>query len=504
MKRGSIMGSKIKPSFVAVLIILGILFSQTVFAENSVTSTSDKSVEYLKSVMDMIKEKYKGEVTDKQLIEGALKGMFGTMDDYTMYMTNSEADNFYNGLEGSFYGIGIIMEQRADGIMVGHVYPNSPAEKAGLISGDLIVSVNGKGLAGLTTQEASSLIKGPEGQKDLLGVKRGTGKGIIKLNAVVGKVNISPVEYEIVKDIAYIKLSSFSLNADSALAEVLNKVDKAKVEKIILDLRNNPGGYVDTAVAIANRFVPKGLITKLDYKDERLEDKEYLSNLENPKYKLAILVNGMSASASEILSGAVQDTKAGTLIGTKTFGKAKVQSLIPILTPEAFKKYEEQLGVKLIDAQELISKYGINPKEDEIMGETKITTGTYTTPKGRMIDLKGLTPDIVVADPVSGKDIDVSGIEKLRLVSKPGLNGISSDVYNAEKILKLLGYTVDKADSLLDKKTFEALKKFQKQKGEGAYGKLDFTTQKWLNEELDKLRKNSDKQYAKALEVLSK
>ncbi|MCX8129085.1 MAG: S41 family peptidase [Clostridia bacterium] len=498
------MKNKFRRSFIAVFIIICILLSQSVFAESDSSSATDRDVEYLKSIMDMIKEKYRGEITDDQLIEGALKGMFGTMDQYTQYMTNDEAESFYTGLEGSFFGLGIVMKVSGKYIMVEKVFPGSPAEKAGIFPGDRIVSVNGKSIIGATTKETAELIKGPAGKKVILQVQRGLKNKAVKIQATVGQVNISPVEYEIRNGIAYIQLSSFGINADNAMTEVLDKIDKAKVTKVVLDLRNNPGGYVDVAVAIARKFVPKGLITKLDYKSEGYSDIEYNSYLEKTKYKLAVLVNGGSASASEIFAGAVQDTKAGTLIGTKTFGKAKVQNLIPILTPEAFEKYEAELGVKLVDVYQLVNEYGITPLEDEIIGYSKITTGVYTTPKGRMIDLKGLTPDITVPDPAPSKGIYIGSVQKLKMAKTPGLNESSVDVFYAETILNLLGYNVDEADSILDKKTCEAIRKFQKSKGGKPSDRLDTATQKWLNAELDKLRSSLDKQYGKAVEVLNK
>ena len=147
----------------------------------------------------------------------------------------------------------------------------------------------------------------------------------------------------------------------------------------------------------------------------------------------------MSASASEIVAGAVQDTEAGLLVGTKTFGKAKVQNMVPILSPEAYKKYSEQTGLKIVDGHELIKKQNVNPSKDEIIGWAKITTGMYLTPKGNMIDGEGITPDIIIDDPQFVKDININSIQKLTYTWKPDLNDEGIDIYNAEKILKILG-----------------------------------------------------------------
>jgi carboxyl-terminal processing protease len=295
----------------------------------------------------------------------------------------------------------------------------------------------------------------------------------------------------------------FNENTDEFMSKALKEMDKDKVTKLILDLRSNPGGEVSQAVTVAQNFVQKGLITKLDYKSEGYTDIEYNSYLDKAKYKLAVLVNENSASASEIVTGAIQDTGAGKIIGTKTFGKAKFQGILPILTPEAYAVYEKQFGEKIVNAYDLVEKHGVEPTESEIEGYAKITLGYYYTPKGRMIDGTGLKPDIAVADPPIVSDIDVTSVQKLTGTVKLGLNNQGVDVYNAEKMLKLLGYTVDAADSKLDSKTFSAIKKFQKASKLYANGVLDFTTQKALNNAFDKALLKLDKQYAKAVEVLT-
>jgi len=477
------------------------LFLQTVFAQGA-SLNAGTELEYLKSVMEMIKERHKGDVTDQQLIEGALKGMFDTMDQYTTYFTNEEANEFLSDVEGTYEGIGIMLEKRNNYIIVAKVFADSPAEKAGLVIGDKIVAVNGKSMIGAALDEASSSIKGKVGTAVTLGIIR-DGENVIRYVEIIrGEIKINPVTYYIRDGIGYIKLDLFNSNTSEYINEALNEMDKNNISKIILDLRNNPGGSLDEAVKLARNFVPQGVITKLDFKSESQADREYLSYLQSPKYKLAILVNEMSASASEIVAGAVQDTGAGVIIGTKTFGKAKVQNLIPILTPEAYEKYANALGVKVVDAYELINKYKVLPKKGEIIGWTKMTTGIYITPKGRMIDGVGITPDIIVEGTTIVEGIDLNSIDKLTMTWKPDLGSEGIDVYNAEKILKVLGYDIDTPDSILDEKTYKAISKFRTDNGLYPGGMLDFTTQKALNSKLDAKILEVDKQYSKALEVL--
>ncbi|HEX3027824.1 MAG TPA: S41 family peptidase [Clostridia bacterium] len=492
-------------SYFAILAIICLLFSQPVFAENS-TVTEDTSVsstqdDFINSVTTFVKEFYNGDVDDKTLIQGALKGMFSTMDPYTTFFTPEEADKFLGVLDDSFVGIGVTLEKKDNYIIITKAFPGSPAEKSGLCPGDKITSANGKSLIGLMPEEAATYIKGTEGTKVKLGIIKAGDTAVTELVVNRERVVMNPVTYDIRNGIGYIKLDSFSSNSAYSVNKALAVMDGKKITKIILDLRNNGGGYVDQAVSIANNFVPAGLVTKLDFKSPSMKDQTFYSYLLKQRYKLAVLVNENSASASEILSAAIQDTKAGTLVGTKTFGKAKVQNLIQILTPEAYKKYEEELGVKTINP-DLLAAYDITPSKDEILGTIKMTTGMYTTPKGRMIDLKGLTPDIAVPDPKPTNGIDVNSIQKLRRVSKPDLGDSSPDVYNAEKILKLLGYKVDAPDSRLNDTTFIAIKKLQKDNHLHSYGVLDFATQSLLNKKLDQLFIKLDGQYAAAANVL--
>ena len=489
---------------IALAAILCVIFSGLYYSSAAYASGSKDNIEYLKSVMDMIKERYGGQISDEQLIEGALKGMFGVMDPYTTYFTLDEANEFLTDLGGTYEGIGAALEKKGEYIVVIKVFPSSPAERAGILSGDKIATVGGVSVVDASVEEAVRMIRGPAGTKVVLGIVRSGLDAMLSIEVERAEIKINPVSYEIRGDIGYIKLESFNSHAGDYMTKALKEINAKKIKKIILDLRDNPGGDVAEAVKVARKFVPKGLITKLDFKSEAKADIEYWSYLARTKYKLAVLVNGATASAAEIVAGAVQDTGAGTLIGSRTFGKALVQSLVPLLTAGAYKKYEDMLGVKVVDAHDLIEKHGIMPSNDEIMGWTKMTTGIYTTPHGRMIDGKGLEPDIRVEDPVPVNGIDVRGISKLTATWKPDLGSEGPDVLNAEKILKMLGYDVDTPDFKLDRKTYDAIWKFRVDSGLWAGGVLDFTTQKKLNEALDGLIMKIDKQYAKAVEVLNR
>ena len=486
---------------ICALLIIFLVLGQSAFTATA--AEDERNLQYLQGIMEMIREQYKGSLTDSQLVQGAVGGMLNSLDDYTTFYTPKEAETFMSSVTGVFGGIGISMEISGDYIVVAKVFAASPAEKAGMIQGDKIVEAAGKSLLKVTADEAASIIKGQPGTKVKLGILR-NGSSTVKYVEITREIiKVNPVTYEIRNGIGYILLEMFNENTDEYLTNALAEMDKNKITRIVLDLRNNPGGEVGQAVAVAKKFVPKGLITKLDYKSEKFQDIEYTSNLEKTKYQLAVLVNSMSASASEIVAGAVQDTGAGKLVGTKTFGKAKFQSLLPVLTPEAFSKYEQQLGFKVVNGLDLQMYFGINPSKQEIAGYTKMTLGLYYTPKGRMIDGTGLVPDVKVEDPKPVSDIIITSIQKLTKTSTPGLNGQGIDVYNAEKILKVLGYEIDPPDTTLDSKTVKALKTYQKKTGLKVNGILDNRTQDALNNARTNLIEKYDNQYNQAVKLLN-
>ncbi len=362
-----------------------------------------ENIEYIDSVMDMIKEKYSGILNDRQLLDGAIKGIFNSMDPYTTFYTKEETRSFFNELEGNYEGIGVVLRKDGDYVIVDRVISESPAEKIGIISSDVIVEVDGQSTQELSAADAAAIIKGQAGTYVNLTVERASsdsasGKTTLNVRLQREILASEPGAYWIDGSIGNIKLDVFNSNSADLVDRALNEFDSKGISNVILDLRDNPGGEVEEAVEIAARFVPSGPITRLDFKEEDRMDIEFKSKLEKNKYNLAVLVNNKSASASEIVAGAIQDSGAGTLVGTKTFGKARVQSFIPLLTPEAFIEYKDSLNVELVDAYELMEKHGVNPSDEEILGWTKITTGEYLTRNGRMIDQKGLQPDIYVED----------------------------------------------------------------------------------------------------------
>ncbi|MCR4440629.1 MAG: S41 family peptidase [Peptococcaceae bacterium] len=487
--------------FLTVFVLLFILLILPV--PGAIAVGTELPEQYLKGILNLIQQKYLDETSTDSLVQSALEGIFDGLDEYTAFYTPPEADDFLATVKGRYVGIGAVLKKFGDTIVVYSVFPESPADKAGLIPGDKIIAVDGIGVTGMSVDQTGEMIKGEEGARVVLEIARPGRQGMIKIEAKRAEIKINPVETRVIENTGLIKILYFNENVEEYMQKALMDMDKQSINKIILDLRDNPGGEASAAAAVAKNFVPKGLITKLDFKEKDKEDVYYYSELEEPRYKLVVLVNGNTASASEILAGAIQDTRAGILLGTRTYGKSKVQNVIPLLTPQAYEKYSKTYGIDSPDAFLLTERYNIGLQENEIIGWVKMTTGEYYTPKGRRIDRQGLVPDVVVQDYAPVKGIDVYEIGRLRQKEKPGLETESIDVANAEKILKLLGYEIETPDLLLDNKTFQAIKKYQADKGFYSYGVLDFATQRALNGELDRLILQSDQQLAKALELLA-
>lgn len=354
-----------KKSLLIFILILSLIVPTSVFAiqksEVPYNNGADPDLQFFMEIFGYIKQEYPFEVEDKSLIEGGLKGMLQSLDPYSDFYTPEESIAVYQEMLNIFSGIGVYIEEKDNYINIIDTIKDSPGEKAGLKKDDLIISVDGKDTKGITIKEASKWIKGLKGTKVKLGLKRKSNSLPIYIEIKRDTITINPVEYEILeKNIGYIKLKEFSLNSANKFNEVLLELDKKKVTKIILDLRDNPGGLLNQVIEISKHFITKGPIVHIQEKNTALVT--HMSTTPKNKYKLVLLVNENSASASEILAGAVKDTKAGTIIGQKTYGKGIVQSIVPLSNGSII----------------------------------KLTTAEYLTPNKISIHGKGVEPDIVV------------------------------------------------------------------------------------------------------------
>lgn len=482
-------------------IISIILAICVMFVSSGTASLAMDYGDYLNSSVEFMQDMYYQGMTDTEAFKAALKGIFGNLDPYSGFFDDEETKQLNISLEGNFVGIGASLEKNDEGILIIKVYESSPAEKAGLLEGDVILAVDGKFTRGREADIVAAEIRGDAGTQVTLTIKRQS--EFMDVTVTRGLVVVNPVEFRFIGKTAYIHIDTFNSNTAEKFGEAMDAVARMGTTRIILDLRDNPGGFVDQAVSVAKRLIPKGLITKLDFKSERLTDMSYYSSLETSPYIIAVLVDENSASASEILASAIQDAGNGILIGQKTYGKGVVQNMFSVITPEAYIKYHDQFGVGYISDIEWMVYHGVFPTADEILGTIKITTGHYLTRNGKQIQDIGLNPDINVEDRTNPNGIDISLVDGLaNNTGTLALNAYDDGVYQAERILRAAGYFAGTPDKLLDAEAQAAIKKFQADQKLGVSGEIDSTTREKLNLLLDDLRIKNDPQYTKALEFL--
>jgi len=360
----------------SILLALTLILPTASLAEGSVlgdikSHETDADIELMIEVYNYIQETYPLELDNKAVIEGGLKGMLQAIDPYSDYYTPEEASQLYMELMGYFTGIGIYIEKNATYINIVETIEGANAKEAGLLAGDVIISIDGMDTRDMSLSEASGMIKGVKGTTVKLGIKRAGVEEILYFEIVRDEVIINPVSHRKLEDgIGYIKLNEFSQTAAIEIRRALGSFNTEGTRKIILDLRNNPGGLLDQAVKISKEFIPEGPIVHIRERNTSLLT--YSSYNSVPDYDLVVLVNKNSASASEILAGAIRDRDAGILIGEKTYGKGIVQSIIPL----------------------------------ENGSLIKMTTAEYLTPKYRSIHGIGIEPDIVVEN-VDGVDLQL-------------------------------------------------------------------------------------------------
>ena len=338
--------------------------------EGIISSDTETKLSYLKKLID---ETYLHDIKEKDLNEGIYKGYVeGLGDQYSAYYDKKETKELSESLDGSFSGIGAVMTQDASRgvITITQVYDDSPAKKAGIKAGDILYRVEEKTVTGKDLDKVVSWIKGKKGTKVNLTLLRGTNSDKIKVTATRDVINVETVKYKVLENqIGYISISEFDSVTGAQFAKALKQLQKKNIEGLVVDLRNNPGGSLSTVCDILDSILPKGLIVytkdKNGKKEEYTSDEKHRLNL-----PMSVLVNGQSASASEIFAGAVQDYGKAEIIGTQTYGKGVVQNLFDL-------------------------------KDGTCV---KLTTSEYFTPKGRNIDGKGITPDVKIEYKYNAKD----------------------------------------------------------------------------------------------------
>lgn len=342
-------------------------------ARAAADSNTYAQLNLLGDVFERIRTDYVEKPDDGKLIEGAINGMVSSLDPHSRYMNDAAWHDMQETTQGEFGGLGIEVTMEDGLVKVVSPMDGTPAAKAGILSGDLITYIDGEAVQGLTLEQAVNKMKGPVHTSTKLKIER---KGVDKpIDVTLEReiIQVKPVSFHTDGgDIGYIRISSFNEQTEdglkNAITEISKQIPQDKLDGYVLDLRNNPGGLLDQAVDVSSTFLPRGEVvsTRGRNPDETQRYTAKGGDMTKGK-KLVVLVNGGSASASEIVAGALHDHKRATLVGTRSFGKGSVQTIIPLGTGN---------------------------------GALALTTARYYTPSGRSIQAQGIMPDIQVLQDV--------------------------------------------------------------------------------------------------------
>ncbi len=383
------------------------------------TSETYKQLNLFGDIFERVRAQYVEEVSDKELIESAINGMLSSLDPHSSYLNEENFKDMKINTKGEFGGLGIEVTMESGVVKVVSPIDDTPAFRAGVQAGDYITHIDGEPVMGLTLSEAVDLMRGKVGDPIEITIRREGEPEALKIKIIRDIIKIRAVRYEIYNDIGYLRITQFNQNTYSNLKKYIKKINetaKTDIKGYVIDLRNNPGGLLTQAIKVSDAFLDKGEIvsTRGRNKKDTRRDNATKGDLTNG-LPLVVLVNGGSASASEIVAGALQDHRRAIIMGTRTFGKGSVQTIIPV------------------------------PGN----GAIRLTTARYYTPSGRSIQAKGIEPDIVV-EPVKLEHIDVS--DRTR----------ESDLRGALDNNKKNMFKDDKKETKEEKKEREKMEKLEK------------------------------------------
>lgn len=335
-------------------------------AENNKAENNENYLEQFNNIFEKINKEHVQKPEQQKMIDAALNGMLTSLDPHSYYFTDDELQDFINQTEGQFGGLGVEIIYEEGAIKVISPIDDLPAHKAGIKSGDYIISVEGQSIKSLGFNKAIKNMRGDAGTKVKIEIFREGAPAPQEFELIREIVKIKAVKFKIDNNIAYVRISTFNENTISELKKTFNELRQTNphLDGIILDLRNNPGGLLDQAIKVSEYFIESGMIveTKGRLPSNNLSFSANVFAQKAPKVNMIVLINSGSASASEIVAGALQDYSRAIILGTKSFGKGSVQ---------IFFKLSERAGMKL-------------------------TTAKYYTPKGRCIQAEGIIPDIIV------------------------------------------------------------------------------------------------------------
>ena len=369
-------------SFFIALLFFSILFVSldNVSAQNNRQETY-KQLNLFGDVFQRVQEQYVEEITDKELIESAISGMLQSLDPHSSYLSPESYKDMQVKTKGTFGGLGIEITMEGGFVKVVSPIDDTPAANAGMQPGDLIIGINGESIKGLTINEAVSRLRGPVKSKITITVVRGE-KDPFDVEIIRDVIKIRSVKHEIINNIGYVRLTTFSDTTTSGMENSINEIKKElgnKFQGLILDLRNNPGGLLNQSISVTDAFLNQGEIVSTQGRKANDTSRVFAKkgDIINGK-PLIVLINSGSASASEIVAGALKDHARAIIVGTRSFGKGSVQSIIPL------------------------------PGN----GAMRLTTARYYTPSGVSIQAKGIEPDIKVEAGIT--DLKKEGLERGR------------------------------------------------------------------------------------------
>ncbi len=405
-----------------------------------------------------------------ELLDTALSGMLSSIDENSVYYTEDEKNKLFDNLTDEIYGIGVTVLTRDTSLIVSQPIPGSPAEKAGIREGDIIIEADGKSLIGMDMDLAVDHIRGPAGTSVNIKVWRSATDTYHTFDIVREKITQNPVDYEIIEDgdrqIAKITLYSFTENAHTYFEEAMNEIDKMGIKNIILDLRGNGGGYLNSAIQIADRFLGEDAVILSEDHKIPLFNSVYKATGKDTDYKIVVLINEMSASASEVLTAALRENNKAKVIGKNSFGKGTVQTIVDIANG----------------------------------GVAKFTVAYYLTPLGNNIDKVGIRPDAIVENSLI--DVDPKSFGEFNLNKKFSLGDKAPEVETAKKALSYMGIFIGEINDVFDENLKIAVHTYQDiMEDLYPYGVLDKTTQMSIFNTLSQMKEEVDDQLKAALDA---
>ena len=462
--------SIISTIIVSVGLTIGIIWTQLpklIGNQAQVHAFTKSELFQIEKVFYYLKQNYLDkDVTSEQLIQGALKGMAESVGDpYTTYLVNDETAQLDETVNGSFGGIGAELKSDQSRVVISTTMEGSPSQQVGLQADDVIIKVDGEDMTGKTISEVVKKVRGEVGTDVVLTIERAGTSLEVKLTRA--SIAINTVKAELDKEdatIGHVRITSFAKNTAEELEKAVKDLTNKGAKAFVFDVRYNPGGLLDQAYKVANMFLKDGEPI-VQVEDRFGEKKIYKASSDIGKFKITqpyvLLVNEGSASASEILAAALKEGAGVQIVGTKTYGKGTVQSVIDIS-----------------DKSEL-----------------KYTNAKWLTPNGNWIHKEGVTPtkEVNLPDYAFLKIIDAR--ETLKVGS------VSQNVLSVETILKGLGYSVT-ADGYFDAATQDAVKSYQQKEGLTATGEVDEETAQKLMNSVRQLIQQNDTQYQAAKELL--